>query len=1348
MKNLKTLKHMKIKNIIKTLLLTLSFSVGTHHLTAQFCQAYNSLGCGVDYIVAVTIKNAKGQTVFSSSGLSCASTGSGYNYLMNAGSPITATYGDELEITITNGPSYAERIGIWVDVNRDNQLSTAECISGPTGPFATIAVNQTITAKVKIPCASGSGGKSYMRIRTMYAAFTAGQGCGTYSNEGNILDFEMNLIGVSNPKADFAVPSGNAFVKTPINFLAQDPNAAYSYNWSFPGGTSVQNTTSNGIAKYATQGQYDVKMVVGYCGVKDSIIKTINVIKPTAAPVADFISSSAEWEYALQYQLFDLSTNGANQWNWEITGPKGFNTVNITRTTQNPILDLYDLGEYDVCLTATNDIGPSAKVCKQSYIKVIPPTEYVIGPQKEAPNKKGRLYDNGGSQGPYSNNCKVFNYYFKIIPCGAKFIELTFTELKLQDVNDKIHIMDGDNSGAKEILTLTSANQADWIGKKLRSSGSAFYITFESNASGNNDGFIIDWDSDLLPPTLPKADFAPDFNPSGNGVEVQFKNMTTEALGLPNFTWSIDGADVGINKDFSYRFFSDNVYSVCLVANTCAGNDTICKNITITTPVKPGFVDFSASNFRPSINEVVTLPTTTDFASNFLWSIYPTTFNYVNGTNANSRNPQIRFTANGCYTFTLKAWNAAGTRALTETTLVKNQLVCVVDPCVPQVAILSSDVGITKVELKKGNSALISKLTESGVRAYSDYTDEEGAKLDFCGYYTIDVARATNSNPANFKAWIDFNIDGDFDDAGELVLNSGAISGTAVTSGFSVPSLQNSFEGKTRLRVGVAFGNFSNTSCGVNTVGEFEDYNIILVKDEIAPKITLTQGDTVYVEKTRTVNGCFTDVAASTFSAEDNIQGDLTSLVEITSNVDCSLPGIYTIDYKVCDCSGNCGTARRKVYVVLDKTAPELNLIGNDTVDIEQCTNYNELGATATDIVDGNLTNAINISGTVNSKEVGNYLLTYTVSDAQRNSISKTRLVRVLDRVKPSILYHGSKITNGMVVQVSIGQTFVDEVIAVDECNGDVLFPNFRKVSGFTGPVDGTRIGEYTVTYFAEDLHGNISAENGFSVIYKVNDYISPAITFTTGDTVYHDVTQAYITAPVLVSDNYYEVNDIRLVRLSSSVDAYKLGTYAEVWKATDASNNVTTKTRFVKVIDRVAPVIQATNASTCIGVPFWAMSGVTVTDNYYKPSDLIGSVQVVNHDVNIWEAGLYTITYQVTDPSNNTSQLFNRMVLVSYPPNCRTNLAGVEDLKFHGGIKLYPVPAKGSVNIELNGIFNEITSVEIMNAVGRVVISNSNAHFVQGVYKQDLGQLAAGIYTVKVNTKAGVVSQNFVIKE
>ena len=82
----------------------------------------------------------------------------------------------------------------------------------------------------------------------------------------------------------------------------------------------------------------------------------------------------------------------------------------------------------------------------------------------------------------------------------------------------------------------------------------------------------------------------------------------------------------------------------------------------------PPLVGFSASNVMPCSNQVVTLTDTSLYnPTTWTWSISPSSFTFVNGTNANSKNPQVQFTAVASYTVTLQTSNSYGINQLVKT---------------------------------------------------------------------------------------------------------------------------------------------------------------------------------------------------------------------------------------------------------------------------------------------------------------------------------------------------------------------------------------------------------------------------------------------------------------------------------------------------------------------------------------------------------------------------------------------------------------------------------------------------------------------------------------------------------
>ncbi|MDJ0906252.1 MAG: FG-GAP-like repeat-containing protein [Woeseiaceae bacterium] len=79
-----------------------------------------------------------------------------------------------------------------------------------------------------------------------------------------------------------------------------------------------------------------------------------------------------------------------------------------------------------------------------------------------------------------------------------------------------------------------------------------------------------------------------------------------------------------------------------------------------------------------------------------------------------------------------------------------------------------------------------------------------------------------------------------------------------------------------------------------------------------------------------------------------------------------------------------------------DTEVPVITLLGSTSVVIESGDRYIDAGATASDNIDGDITSAIRVTGSVNTASVGTYTLTYDVSDFAGNAaVSVSRSVRV-----------------------------------------------------------------------------------------------------------------------------------------------------------------------------------------------------------------------------------------------------------------------------------------------------------------------------------------------------------------
>jgi bacillolysin len=108
---------------------------------------------------------------------------------------------------------------------------------------------------------------------------------------------------------------------------------------------------------------------------------------------------------------------------------------------------------------------------------------------------------------------------------------------------------------------------------------------------------------------------------------------------------------------------------------------------------------------------------------------------------------------------------------------------------------------------------------------YTDFTSKT-INVNAGQTYAITLTPGFASTTYNeyWKIWIDYNKDGDFSDANELVFDAGAMSKTAVSGNIVIPSMSSI---STRMRVSMKY-NGAQTNCEAFSYGEVEDYTVAI----------------------------------------------------------------------------------------------------------------------------------------------------------------------------------------------------------------------------------------------------------------------------------------------------------------------------------------------------------------------------------------------------------------------------------------------------------------------------------------------------------------------------------------
>jgi len=265
--------------------------------------------------------------------------------------------------------------------------------------------------------------------------------------------------------------------------------------------------------------------------------------------------------------------------------------------------------------------------------------------------------------------------------------------------------------------------------------------------------------------------------------------------------------------------------------------------------------------------------------------------------------------------------------------------------------------------------------------------------------------------------------------------------------------------------------------------------------------------------------------------ATDNIDGNITDRIAVTNKVTGNLMGSFRVVYKVEDSSGNEAIAYRAVIVTTScpteekpekvvNNRPTITLIGKNSVTINRGTEYIDLGATAYDKEDGDITSRIvTDASNVNVNSAGVYKVIYRVTDSAGVTVSATRTVTVKDAVSgnPSVRFTEDKKN----VEVVVGEgsnSLITAPKAVNE-NG-VAVKVTTKIEDYTtkqvvNEIDWNKTGKYRVIYTA--IHGNGTIKQTKSIVVTIT---SASVTIGGKDAI-----------NVILRNNNCDINEADLVK-------------------------------------------------------------------------------------------------------------------------------------------------------------------------------------------------------------------------
>ena len=242
-----------------------------------------------------------------------------------------------------------------------------------------------------------------------------------------------------------------------------------------------------------------------------------------------------------------------------------------------------------------------------------------------------------------------------------------------------------------------------------------------------------------------------------------------------------------------------------------------------------------------------------------------------------------------------------------------------------------ADEYISKVQLGTINN------TTSGGSGYSDYTSIS-TSLTKGTSNTITITPTWPGTKYNegYAVWIDYNKNGDFSDAGELVWSKAISQTTPVSGSFTVPT--SATTGVTRMRVAMKY-NGVPTSCEAIPYGEVEDYAINITAasaDTTAPSTpsSLSASGTTTTTTNLSWNTSTDNVAVTGYNV---YQGStLKATVTSTSYAVTGLTAntAYSFSVKAKDAAGNISATSNAVSVTtLSNSVAYCTSKGNSVAD-------------------------------------------------------------------------------------------------------------------------------------------------------------------------------------------------------------------------------------------------------------------------------------------------------------------------------------------------------------------------------------------------------------------------------
>jgi len=369
--------------------------------------------------------------------------------------------------------------------------------------------------------------------------------------------------------------------------------------------------------------------------------------------------------------------------------------------------------------------------------------------------------------------------------------------------------------------------------------------------------------------------------------------------------------------------------------------------------------------------------------------------------------------------------------------------------------------------------------------------------------------------------------------------------------------------------------------------------------------------------------------ATITESQIDNGSTDNCAIDKITldkKTFDCTNVGANTVTLTVLDVNGN-SDSKTATVTIEDKIKPivvtqnitiQLDALGNAVITPAEIDN----GSTDNCAID-----KITLDKTdFDCSNVGANTVTLTVLDVNGNSDSKTAIVTIEDKIKPTV------ITQNITVQLdALGKAIITPA-EID--NGSTDNCAIDKITLDKTDFDCSNVGANTVTLTVLDVNGNSDSK---TATVTVEDKIKPTVIIQNITIQLDALGKAIITESQIDNGSSDNCAIDKITLDKTDFDCSNVGANTVTLTVLDVNGNSDSKTATVTVEDKIKPIVITQN----ITVQLDALGKATITetqiDNGSSDNCVIDKITLDKTDFDCSNVGANTVTLTVLDVNGNS---------------------------------------------------------------------------------------------------------------